>query len=186
MLLVLSSEPNILQGCSLLALRVLVHLRGMAELHRRGLDRFIAEWVCQSRPLLGICLGMQMLFESSDEFGLTDGLGFLRGKVRKLPTEVIDGQSLILPHMGWNRLLSGPAWPQKHLKLLSDQYFVHTYVATEVDPDSVLCFCKYGHEPFIAAVQEGAVMGVQFHPERSGPDGLMLLEQLCVNLLDLN
>jgi imidazole glycerol phosphate synthase glutamine amidotransferase subunit len=182
----LSSDHNLLQGCSLLALPgVGAFPLGMAELQRRRLDCLLRQWVDDARPLLGICLGMQMLFDSSEEFGHTAGLGFLRGQVLRLPSQGKDGESVILPHMGWNRLLPGAAWPQTHQKELFNQYFVHTFAATGVNPNSVLFRCRYGDHPFVAAVQEGAVTGVQFHPERSGPDGLALLGQLSAKLLCL-
>ena len=181
---VLSAEPDQLQGCGLLALPgVGAFPQGMAELQRRGLDRWLRQWVSAGRPLLGICLGMQMLFEAGEEFGHTAGLGLLQGQVLPLLTQNEAGEPLILPHMGWNRLLPGPAWRLTPPAEPLNQYFVHSYAATAVDPQAVLCHCRYGHQPFVAAVQQGAVVGFQFHPERSGPDGLALLAQICAELL---
>lgn len=183
---VLSCEPSALHECGLLALPgVGAFPQGMAELQRRGLDHLLREWVEDERPLLGICLGMQMLFESSEEFGHTAGLGFLQGQVLPLPSEGKDGEPLILPHIGWNRLLPGSAIRHSPQNELFNQYFVHTYAATAVDPHAVLFRCRYGNQPFVAAVQQGAVAGVQFHPERSGPDGLGLLEKILAGLLHL-
>ena len=183
---VLSSEFISLQECDLLALPgVGAFPQGMAELKRRGLDHLLRKWVEDGRPLLGICLGMQMLFDSSEEFGYTAGLGFLQGQVLHLPFEDIDGEPLILPHMGWNRLQPGSAWRHSPQIELFNQYFVHTYAVSGVDPHSVLFRCRYGQQSFVAAVQKGAVVGVQFHPERSGPDGLGLLEKILAELLHL-
>jgi len=181
---VLSGEPERLQDCGLLALPgVGAFPLGMAELQRRGLDRWLRQWVAEDRPLLGICLGMQMLFEAGEEFGYTAGLGLLKGHVLSLPSRNESGDLLILPHMGWNRLRPGLAWQHSVPAKSLNQYFVHSYVATGVDPQAVLFYCHYGLEPFVAAVQQGAVAGFQFHPERSGPDGLALLAQICGELL---
>ena len=180
----LSTEPDDLQECSLLALPgVGAFPQGMAELQRRGLDRWLRQWVAAGRPLLGICLGMQMFFEAGEEFGHTPGLGLLSGQVLPLPPHNEAGEPLVLPHMGWNRLLPGPAWRHGPPAESLNQYFVHSYAAVNVDPQSVLFRCRYGHQPFVAAVQQGPVVGFQFHPERSGPDGLALLAQICKELL---
>lgn len=180
----LSAEPDSLLQCDLLALPGVGSFpQGMAELQRRGLDCWLREWVAARRPLLGICLGMQMLFEAGEEFGHTAGLGLFKGKVVRLPPNTDTGEPLILPHMGWNRLLPGPAWRHASPTGPLNQYFVHSYVASGVDPNSVLFYCRYGHYPFVAAVQKDRVVGFQFHPERSGVDGLYLLSQVCNQLI---
>lgn len=181
---VLSGEPEKLAGCALLALPgVGAFPQGMAELHQRGLDQFLRQWVASDRPLLGICLGMQMLFEVGEEYGQTAGLGLIQGTVRPLPANDASGHPLILPHMGWNRLLPGDAWTHDEAPDTQNQYFVHSYAATDVNPQAVLFTCRYGHLPFVAAVKQGSVVGFQFHPERSGPNGLQLLAQTCRELL---
>jgi len=180
----LRADPDQLESCAMLALPgVGAFPQGMAELQRRGLDHWLQQWVAAGRPLLGICLGMQMLFEAGEEFGHTAGLGLLQGKVMPLPSQNEAAEHLPLPHMGWNRLLPGPAWRYDTSAGLVNQYFVHSYAATEVDLQSVLFHCRYGHQPFVAAVQQGGVVGFQFHPERSGSDGLALLAQICGELL---
>ncbi len=181
---VLSAEPYLLQTCGLLALPGAgAFPKGMAELNRRGLDRWLRQWAAAGRPLLGICLGMQMMFKAGEEFSHTAGLDLLQGQVLPLPSHNEAGEPMILPHMGWNRLLPGPAWRHAPLTEPLNQYFVHSYAATGVDPQAVLFSCRYGHQPFVAAVQQGAVVGFQFHPERSGPDGLALLARICGELL---
>ncbi len=181
---VLSSEPNTLQGCSLLTLPgVGAFPQGMAELQRRGLDRFLCQWVEEGLPLLGICLGMQMLFESSEEFVITPGLGLLQGHVLSLPAHSQIGEPLSLPHIGWNQLVAGPACQYTPQDGSVNQYFVHTYAATGVDFRSVLYQCEYGGHSFVAAVKHHSLVGLQFHPERSGPAGLALLAQICGGIL---
>jgi imidazole glycerol phosphate synthase glutamine amidotransferase subunit len=181
----LSDQPDQLRACKVLALPgVGAFPQGMAALRSRGLDAWLVEWVASGKPLLGICLGMQMLFEAGEEFGASAGLGLLRGRVTALPGRDAAGEPLILPHMGWNRLLLGPAaGPQPPSAEPLNQYFVHSYAATGVDPEAVLFYCRYGHQPFVAAVRQGPVAGFQFHPERSGPAGLALLADTCQELL---
>lgn len=181
---ILTDQPNLLSSSDLLTLPGVGSFpNGMSELHRRGLDTWLCkEWVASGKPLLGICLGMQMLFETSDEFGHTSGLGLLPGHVKSLPNQDLDANPLVLPHLGWNRLLNGPSKPDGRSFESSNQYFVHSYVATDVNPADVMFFCKYGHQSFVAAVRNCTVAGFQFHPERSGLDGLRLLSSMCREL----
>jgi len=144
----------------------------MANLREGGLDRALA---ASSAPLLGICIGMQVLFERSEE-GEVAGLGLLRGEVRRLPTAV----DVRLPHMGWNRLDKRGASPL--LDGIDDgtqAYFVHSYGVAGSD-DTIL---ETSHgAPFAAAVARGRIAGAQFHPERSGAVGARFLR----NFLDWN
>jgi glutamine amidotransferase len=181
----LSDQPEQLRACNMLALPgVGAFPQGMAALRSRGLDVWLRHWVADGKPLLGICLGMQMLFDEGHEFGVCEGLGLLRGRVTMLPRHDAAGEPLTLPHMGWNRLLSGPGLdPQPPLAEPLNQYFVHSYAVTEVDSRSVLFHCRYGHQPFVAAVRQSPVAGFQFHPERSGTAGLALLANTCRELL---
>ena len=184
----LSDQPDQLANCSLLALPgVGAFPQGIQALRDRGLDDWLSAWVAKDGPLLGICLGMQMLFESSEEFAPTPGLGFLPGKVVRMPDQTLDGQSLTLPHMGWNQLSGGPAalQPASHENLKTYQYFVHSYSVTQ-SPESSACFySNYGGNRIVAAVQKDSILGFQFHPERSGVEGLRLLAAACNYLLHI-
>jgi imidazole glycerol phosphate synthase glutamine amidotransferase subunit len=182
----LSDQPDQMRGCDVLALPgVGAFPKGMAALRSRSLDAWLCqEWVAAGQPLLGICLGMQMLFETSEEFGECEGLGLLQGRVTPLPDHDIDGERMILPHMGWNRLLPGPASLPNPSFASINQYFVHSYAATMVDPAAVMFYCRYRHQPFVAGVRQGPVAGFQFHPERSGSDGLALLGAICREIHD--
>jgi len=125
----------------------------------------------QKKPFLGICLGMQMLFETSCEFEITAGLGLIPGEIVKIPDT-----GLKIPHMGWNSLT-----PAKESPLLADLpakpyvYFVHSYACEAADPADVLAVTDYG-VPFHAAVQRNHIAGFQFHPEKSGDVGQTLLK----------
>lgn len=143
----------------------------MARLARRGLVDPIRDWVAADRPFLGICLGMQLLFEGSDEDGAVT-LGFLAGRTERL----VDAPHL--PHIGWNIVRRTREHPL-FAGIAPDApfYFVHSYAPRPAGPGSAglaLAVTEHG-APFVPAVARGRVAGVQFHPERSGADGLRLL-----------
>jgi glutamine amidotransferase len=148
----------------------------MAEIERRGLVPVLGEAAESGKPLLGICIGMQVLFEESDEHGRHAGLGFLPGRVRRLKGD------LPVPHMGWNRLRRRRAHPI--LEGVPDGahvYFVHSYYCDAPD-DVVIATSDYGHD-FAAIVGRGNVLGVQFHPEKSQEVGLRMVAAF-VRLVD--
>ena len=128
----------------------------------------------QKKPLLGICLGMQMLFDYSTEFGRTEGLGLIPGHVDRIPC-----QDLKLPHIGWNSLTFPNRSPLfEGVDEGSYVYFVHSFSAQHTDPDQVSAVSQYG-VPVIAAVQNGNFFGCQFHPEKSGETGLAILRNFA-------
>ncbi len=142
----------------------------MAALGRSGTIPAVLEAVGAGRPLLGICLGMQLLLDGSEEGPGVPGLGLIPGEVRRLPS-----CGLKIPHMGWNSLT--PAKPSPLFKGLPEEpyvYFVHSYACKAADPADVLAVTDYG-VPFHAAVQRGRILGFQFHPEKSGDVGQKLL-----------
>ncbi len=147
------------------------------KLRECGLADYIKNLAAEGKPILGICLGMQLLFERSFEFGEYEGLGLIGGSVRPI-SDVIPEQ-LKIPHMGWNALhFKGNKHPL--FKYICDGdfvYFVHSYYATECD-ESVIAVSEYG-APLTAAVARDNVMGCQFHPEKSGEVGLSILRAFC-------
>ena len=143
------------------------------KLRDSGLDAFVKEQAALGKPLMGICLGMQLLFEKSYEYGEHEGLGILKGQVvgmsGRLPAD------LKIPHMGWNALtLTKPA---RLLEEGSYVYFVHSFYAENCE-DSIAAVTDYGI-PITAAVEKGNVFGCQFHPEKSGNVGLGILMKFC-------
>lgn len=144
----------------------------MEMLEKKNLVSVICE-EAQKKPLLGICLGMQMLFESSCEFKETKGLGLIPGKVVK-----IDSKGLKIPHMGWNNLKV-----QNFCEMIQDMpedsyvYFVHSYRA-DTEDENISCYTCYG-EKIPALVHRGMVYGAQFHPEKSGETGLNMLKNFA-------
>ena len=144
-----------------------------AKLRTTGLDRLVLEEAAAGKPLLGICLGMQLLFEESEEYGLHKGLGLLPGRVVAMEGRLPAG--LPIPHIGWNGLtLTNPACPLfRDTKDGDCVYFVHSYYA-EGCGDALAATAEYGRD-LTATVWRDNVCGCQFHPEKSGPVGLKML-----------
>jgi glutamine amidotransferase len=146
----------------------------MEELRRRGLIQLIREAVAAGTPLLGICIGMQLLFDESEEHGCHAGLGLLPGRVRRFSTAVDGTSPLPVPHMGWNRLSHRAEHPLlQGIEEGAHVYFVHSYYC-DAAPEVVLATSDYGIE-FPAIVGRGNVLGMQFHPEKSQAVGLELI-----------
>ena len=148
-----------------------------AKLRESGLAEVLTREVGAGKPLMGICLGMQLLFEKGFEYGEHQGLGWIRGEVRPI-SEVI-GEGLKIPHIGWNALHFGE---KKHpifrdVKEGEHVYFVHSYYGANC-ADSVIATAEYGAE-LTAAVACGNICGCQFHPEKSGDVGLRILRAFC-------
>jgi imidazole glycerol-phosphate synthase subunit HisH len=149
---------------------------GMQQLHLQNLAQPVKAAIFAGVPYLGICLGMQFLFDCSDEMGSHEGLGVLSGKVTRFPSNI----GLKVPHMGWNQL------KHKRSSSLLDNvpadcaaYFVHSYYCVPSNSEDVLATVNYGIE-FTAVVQRDHVFGVQFHPEKSQRTGL----QILINFLE--
>lgn len=144
----------------------------MAELQGRGLVEPLQQAARSGKPFLGICLGLQLLFEGSDE-GQLPGLGLVSGRVEAIPPE----PGLTIPHMGWNALhLTQPGLPLwQHLPDPAWVYFVHSFHGVPEDPAWVAATVCHGHQTLTAAIAQDNLMAVQFHPEKSGETGLALL-----------
>lgn len=148
----------------------------IAKLHSSGLDQVVCEEVRSGKPLMGICLGMQMLFERSCEYGTHQGLGLISGEV--IPMENTLPNELKIPHIGWNYLKIKKNNPL--FKYINDGdfvYFVHSFYADNCE-DSVIATTDYGKE-ITAVVARDNVYGCQFHPEKSGEIGLKILKAFC-------
>lgn len=146
------------------------------KLTETGLDKVIVDEVKKGKKILGICLGMQLLFEKSYEYGEHNGLGLLKGSV--VPMQGVIPSELKIPHIGWNSLYITKSHPIfKYVKEGDFVYFVHSYYATDCE-ESLLSYTEYG-ENLTAAVALGNVTGTQFHPEKSGDIGLSILKGFC-------
>ena len=171
-----SSDEGVLRSADKLVLPGVGAFRAcMGALSERGFDRLVRERVAEGTPLLGVCVGMQMLFEESEEFGTTRGLGFLRGRVRRFP------EGLRVPQVGWNQV----GWRGGHAlsEGISDKtffYFVHSFYCEAGDAGEVVGETDYGLS-YPSVVARGNVCGVQFHPEKSQSAGLRLLKNFAEN-----
>ena len=146
------------------------------KLSLNGLDTLVIEKAKSGTPIMGICLGMQMLFEESHEYGVHKGLGLIKGKVVAMKGRI--PESLDIPHMGWNALkFHNPSPIFKYINEGDCVYFVHSYFADGCD-ESLIASAEYGIR-ITAAVQNGNVYGCQFHPEKSGNVGLNILKAFC-------
>ena len=175
---VVSSDPEVLRKADHILLPgVGAFEDAVKKLRDSGLDQMVYEAVKTGKPLMGICLGMQMLFEKSFEYGEHQGLGLLKGQV--IPMAGLLPEDLKVPHMGWNALqITNP-----YSKLLANTkegdyvYFVHSYFAAGCE-DSLAAQTEYG-KLLTAAVEKDNVFGCQFHPEKSGEVGLDILRAFC-------
>ncbi|HJF56739.1 MAG TPA: imidazole glycerol phosphate synthase subunit HisH [Anaerotruncus colihominis] len=168
-----TDDPAVLEICDGVILPgVGAFPEAMRRLYASGLGSIICEQA-QKKPLLGICLGMQMLFERSYEFEETQGLGLIPGQVR-----LINSGGLKIPHMGWNDFtILHPCALTEHSKNGDYVYFVHSYCVHTPD-ENVSCYTEYG-ERIPALVHRGFVYGAQFHPEKSGEVGLAMLKNFA-------
>ena len=148
----------------------------MASLRLKGLDDALRDFIASGRPYLGLCLGLQLLFDESDEHGVTAGFGLMRGRVERFAERDPSGERLRVPHIGWNTV----RWEGQHpmLEGLPESgvyYFVHSYRAVPTQPADGVGTVDYGG-PFAAAVARDNVFAVQFHPEKSQNAGKRLLD----------
>ena len=174
---VVTSDPEVIRKADKLILPGVGAFADAAQkLQEIGLDTLIKEQVARGKEIMGICLGMQLLFEKSHEFGEHQGLGLLKGSV--VPMVGTIPQQLKIPHIGWNALhFCKKSKLLRYIKENSCVYFVHSFYATDCTA-CVVATAEYGKE-LTAAVQQGNVMGCQFHPEKSGQVGLEILRAFC-------
>lgn len=145
-----------------------------------GFREPVMEVIESGTDVLGICVGMQMLADISEEFGEFKGLGVITGRVRRLPEAAADGTPLAVPHISWSKLLDpGARWEGTPLQAISSgayAYFIHSYFFDCAQNENQLATFSYGERMFTAAVRKGRVFGTQFHPEKSAEPGLRVLQ----------
>jgi len=146
----------------------------MEHLKARGMDQAVKEYAASGKNLLGICLGMQLLFESSEEFGVTDGLGLIKGRVVAFDSSRFH-TPLKVPHMGWNRMFTKEHPLFEGLDEAHYLYFVHSYHAVCSNDADSIGESVYGYR-FTSAVAHNNIMGIQPHPEKSHQNGLKILQ----------
>jgi len=161
--------------------------KSICAVRQNGFDDLILSHIETGRPFLGICVGMQMLFDTSEEFGEHQGLGILAGRVTKIAAVDVNGNKQAVPHIGWNTLVSPNTQRPWDSTLFAHRtpnaesvYFVHSFTANPVDEHDVLADCLYGGRRICAAVQRDNISATQFHPERSGEAGLSMIRNFLV------
>lgn len=177
---VLTSEVDRIEACDRLILPGVGAFGScIAALRSHGFIEPLVRVMDSGRPVLGICVGMQMLLDSSEEFGQHDGLGRVSGPVKAVSPVGSDGSPHKIPHIGWSGLeQQTQSWEGTILEGVQQGaacYFVHSFVAMPADPESILAVADYDGIRLCAAVRAGNVYGVQFHPEKSGSVGLQIL-----------
>ncbi len=171
---ILSADAVILPGVGAFA-------QGMYNLNQHQLVPVIREYVSGGKLFIGVCLGMQMLLEESEEFGATRGIGLIHGRVKKI--QLAENSIEKLPHVSWNEInepISG-RWKNTLLEdtpINSNMYFVHSFVAVPEHETDVLASCNFGGNDFCAAIQQNNIYGFQFHPEKSAEMGLSILNKI--------
>jgi glutamine amidotransferase len=174
---VVSGDPAALRDADAVVLPgVGAFADAVASLRSRGLDDALRETLARGRPYLGLCLGLQLLFEESDEHGRTPGLGRLPGRVERFPDRGPEGERLRVPHIGWNSVRFSGSHPMlERLPKEDIFYFVHAYRAVPREARHQVGVTEYGL-PFAAAVATEGLFAVQFHPEKSQTAGRRLLD----------
>jgi len=158
----------------------------MQALEQLSLVAVIRELAHRQTPLLGICLGMQLLLDESEEFGITEGLGLIPGRVIPLPTQMLSGETQKIPHIGWSALrISGEPSRWEGTFLQDNRpgdaaYFVHSFMAVPTNPAHLIADCVYGGHLVPATIRRDQITGCQFHPEKSGEVGLKILRRFIL------
>ncbi len=177
---IISSQPeDILSADSLILPGVGAFKVAMDELDKKDLIEPIKAFVNKGNFLMGVCLGMQLLFDESEEFGANKGLGLVDGKIIRFP-KTINGIKVRVPHIGWNKLFldnSFDKWRKSPLHEIENKdfmYFIHSYYAVPKNEDNILSQTNYQDLTYCSSVQKGNVFGFQFHPEKSSEKGLSI------------
>ena len=178
----ISADPELIVNAARLVLPGVGSFEdGMSGLMQRGLDQAVCEFVKKGNPLLGICLGMQMLLQSSEEYGVHQGLGLIGGDVRPIPQNDETGFKRKIPHIGWCALKYPSFLSGKELGCLQDIeegeffYFVHSFMVMPSEKLHRIAHCVYEGIQIAAVIRRDNITGLQFHPEKSGVAGLKIL-----------
>jgi glutamine amidotransferase len=176
----LSKDPDIILGASNLILPGVGSFEiAMKQLNTFNLIETLTTFVKTGKPIMGVCLGMQLLFDESNEFGNHNGLGFIKGKVIKFPN-IVNNIKIRIPHIGWNKIYESELeWantPLVNIKNESLMYFVHSYYVQPESNENILTRTNYAGFEFCSSINKDNIFGFQFHPEKSGKEGLMIYD----------
>ena len=152
------------------------------NMKEKGLDDMLKQFAKSDKPILGICIGMQILFERSTEFGLNEGLSLIPGEIRRIPDKDLNGNNLKVPHMGWSEIIQLDDSLERNngimgsIKPNRSAYFAHSFSAQNMKKENIVAVADYGGNNLNAIVQRDYIFGTQFHPEKSHNFGLKILE----------
>ena len=183
--IITSKQEDIINANKLILPGVGAFKNAMQSLESLGLVKVIQEVANRKIDLLGICLGMQLLLDESDEFGLTKGLGIIPGRVVAIPSKNNEGIFNKIPHIGWSKLVTSAEKSDRNERILKTVefgdsfYFIHSYMALTNNNNHTIAHCLYGSEKIPAVIQRDRIIGCQFHPEKSGGVGLKILREFC-------
>lgn len=184
---ILTADPEeILKANRIVLPGVGAFSNAMEALNNLDLISVINEVAKKGTPLLGICLGMQLMLEESEEFGITEGLGLIPGRVVPVPNQTSLGYMQKIPHIGWSKLYPSKSLSTWEKGLLQDTdpgesvYFVHSYMAVSTNPINRIAHCLYGGHEVAAVICDKNIIGCQFHPEKSGEVGLKILRRFLL------
>ena len=180
-----SSRQEILEADGVILPGVGAFGDAMAALTALDLVSPLKDVAASGKPLVGICLGMQLMMSESHEFGFHEGLDLIKGTVVRLDEGQHEGQAVKVPHIGWNQIQPAAAWtgsPLATLRAGTFMYFVHSYHVKPADPSCVLSVTPYGGSEMCSSLTRGNIFACQFHPERSGPAGLRVYGSLAAQL----
>ena len=185
---IMTSDPEVVVAARRVVLPgVGAFANAMQALQERNLVLAIQELAKRRTPLLGICLGMQLLLEESEEFGLTPGLGLIPGRVVPIPTQTVSGEAQKIPHIGWNSLLPAEGSTDWRSTVLENNvfgeatYFVHSFMSVPTHPAHRVSDCLYGGHRIAAVIAMNQISACQFHPEKSGEVGLKILRRFIAS-----
>jgi len=154
-------------------------------LEKKNLIEVIKDFGSSGKPLLAICLGMQLLMDESEEFTNTAGLGLIPGRVVSIPNYTLAGETMKIPHIGWSSIFPtqpSASWMGTVLEKNESGdslYFVHSFMAVPTNPKNVIAYCDFGGHRIAAVVARDNIFGCQFHPEKSGENGLKIMQKFC-------
>jgi glutamine amidotransferase len=171
---ILNSKSAILPGVGAFG-------EAMNNLKSLNLDNVILDFIDTGKPFIGICLGLQLLFEESDEFGSFKGLGVIKGSVKKFQNNQDKNHKYPVPQIGWNRINKNKNWDNTLLEFNNENdhmYFVHSYYVVPHEEELTLSLSKYGNTTFCSSISIDNIFASQFHPEKSGKKGLSVYKKL--------
>ena len=179
----ISNDPNhLIKSDRIIITGVCAFNACIDKMKEKRLDEFLIKYAELGRPILGICFGMQILFDSSNEFSECKGLSLIKGNIKEIPNKTKEGKNLKVPHMGWSELLPANSmdnWNDgimKSIKPSMSAYFAHSYSAQNMNVENIVAETSYGGNKLNAVVQNDNIFGCQFHPEKSHNLGLKILE----------